>query len=88
MSMLQQPLHTGASITLLTPECEAPGCHIAGDQFTMVRCCRCKSWFCPDHIAAEEGITLERSDPRALVAFTYYQGLCVPCQQVERRTRH
>ncbi len=37
--------------TLLTPECDAPGCSVAGDQYTMIRCRGCGAWFCPDHIA-------------------------------------
>ncbi len=33
--------------TLLTPECDAPGCSVAGDQYTMIRCRGCGAWFCP-----------------------------------------
>ena len=44
--------------TLITPECEAPGCSVAGDQYTMVRCHACGGWFCSEHIAAQEGVTL------------------------------
>jgi hypothetical protein len=74
--------------TLITPECDAPGCDVAGDQYTMVRCRRCGAWFCPEHIAADQGVTLVRSARRALSGLAYYQGLCVPCQQARQRTHH
>jgi hypothetical protein len=75
-------------ITLITPECEAPGCSVDGDQYTMVRCRACCGWFCPEHIAAQEGVTLVRPAPRALRNLAYYQGMCEPCHQAHQRTYH
>jgi hypothetical protein len=74
--------------TLITPECDAPGCDVAGDQYTMVRCRGCGAWFCPEHIAGEEGVTLVRPRGRALSGLAYYQGSCVPCLQARQRIRH
>jgi hypothetical protein len=74
--------------TLITPECDAPGCDVAGDQYTMVRCRGCGAWFCAKHIAAEEGVTLVRSARPTLSGLAYYLGLCVPCRQVRERTHH
>jgi hypothetical protein len=74
--------------TLITPECDAPGCDVAGDQYTMVRCRGCGAWFCPEHIAGEEGVTLVHPIGRALSGLAYYQGSCVPCQQARQRTHH
>lgn len=74
--------------TLITPDCNAHGCGVAGDQYTMVRCRDCGAWFCGDHIAAEEGVTLERPAGRALSGLAYYQGTCVACRQTHQRTRH
>ena len=45
--------------TLITPEWDAPGCLISGDQYTMVRCRACAAWFCPEHIAPAEGVTVQ-----------------------------
>ena len=64
---------------LLTPECGAPGCHVAGDQFTMVRCRGCGGWFCTDHIAQED-VTLIYLAPRVLKDLAYYQGMCQTCR--------
>ena len=83
---LPQSFHLSAA-TLITPECEAPGCSVGGDLFTMVRCRGCGAWFCLEHIAAQEGVTLVRATPRALAGL-YYQGICVPCQQARERTHH
>src|SRR5262245_47967220 len=66
---------------VITPECGAPGCSVTGDQYTMVRCRLCDHWFCPDHIDAEEGVTLARPVRPALRGLAYYQGLCVLCQR-------
>ena len=66
---------------LLTPECEAPGCHVAGDQFTMVRCRDCARWFCPQHVDAQVGVTLVRLGPRVLRGLGYYEGICLACRQ-------
>ena len=85
--VLPQSFHS-AEATLITAECEAPGCTVSGDQYTMVRCRRCVAWFCPEHIAADEGVTLVHSARRALSGLAYYQGLCVPCQQARQRTYH
>jgi len=74
--------------TLLTPECDAPGCSVAGDQYTMVHCRSCGAWFCPDHIAAAEGVTLMCPPDPALRGLAYYQGRCVSCQQARQRTYH
>jgi hypothetical protein len=84
---LPQSFHSSAT-TLITPDCEAPGCSVAGDQYTMVRCRGCGAWFCPDHIAAQEAVTLVHPAPRALQGLAYYQGICVPCQQARQRTHH
>jgi hypothetical protein len=70
---------------LITPECGAPGCSVVGDQYTMVRSRGCDHWFCPDHLAADEGATLVRLDRPALRGLAYYQGSCVPCRQARRR---
>ncbi|PWT78588.1 MAG: hypothetical protein C5B60_00925 [Chloroflexi bacterium] len=82
---LPQPFHS-PSTTLITPECEAPGCHVAGDQYTMVRCSSCGGWFCAEHIAVEEGVTLVRPAPRVLKYLAYYQGICSACQQECQQT--
>jgi hypothetical protein len=69
---------------LITPECDTPGCSIAGDQYTMVRCRRCGGWFCPEHIDAAAGARLVRPGrlgSSALRDLAYYQGICVPCHQ-------
>jgi hypothetical protein len=71
--------HSPAAI-LLTPECEAPGCYVAGDQYTMVRCRACAGWFCTDHIDAQEGVTLVRPVPRVLKDLAYYEGICLACR--------
>jgi hypothetical protein len=84
---LPQSIHSSAA-TLITPECEAPGCSVGGDQYTMVHCRGCGAWFCSEHIAAQEGVTLVRPAPRALSGLAYYQGICVPCQQARHRTHH
>jgi len=73
---------------LITPECDAPGRDVAGDQYTMVRCRGAGAWFYPERIAAEEGVTLVRSARRALSGLASYQGLCAPCQQARQRTHH
>jgi hypothetical protein len=77
--------HLPAS-TLITPECDAPGCGVAGDQYTMIHCRVCGEWFCPEHIAADEGVTLVRPTSRPLSGLAYYQGSCVPCQQARQRS--
>jgi len=74
--------------TLLTPECDAPGCSVAGDQYTMIRCRSCGAWFCPDHIAAAEGVTLVRPPDPAPRGLAYYQGRCVTCQQARQVMHH
>lgn len=65
--------------TLITPQCAAPGCTAAGDQYTMVRCRTCGAWVCPEHIAAEEGVMLRRYGRPAPSDLCYYQGLCTSC---------
>jgi hypothetical protein len=87
MAMPQHAFHSPA-ITLMTPECGTPGCNVAGDQYTMVHCRECKEWFCPDHIAAEEGVKLVCPSPRSLLSLRYYEGSCVPCQQAHSRSYH
>lgn len=77
----------GPGPTLITPECDAPGCGVAGDQYTMIRCRGCGAWFCPEHVAAEEGVTLVRPASRALSGLAFYQGICVPCQQARQQAR-
>jgi hypothetical protein len=72
---------------LITPECEAPGCSVTGDQYTMVRCHRCGAWFCPEHIDAEEGVTLVRPPSSALSSLSYYRGICARCRQASERAR-
>jgi hypothetical protein len=37
MAMQEQHLHLSTTATLITPECKAAGCHLTGDQYTMVR---------------------------------------------------
>lgn len=65
--------------TLITPACDVPGCTVAGDQYTMVRCRTCGAWVCPQHIAPEEGVTLRHYGRHAPRDLQYYQGLCVRC---------
>ena len=65
--------------TLITPECSASGCPAAGDQYTMVHCRVCGAWVCPEHTAAEEGVTLRRYGRQAPRDLRYYQGLCLSC---------
>jgi hypothetical protein len=78
-----------AAVRLVTPECEAPDCSVSGDQYTMVRCRGCKGWFCPEHVAAQEGVTLVRPAPGTLLGLAYYEGLCYACLQARQRsTRH
>jgi hypothetical protein len=78
----------GPAPTLITPECDAPGCDVAGDQYTMVRCRGCGAWFCPEHIDAAEGVTLVRPRSQALTGLAYYEGICIPCQPARQRIRH
>jgi hypothetical protein len=84
--VLPQPQHATTPV-LITPECEAPGCHVSGDQYTMVRCRGCSAWFCSEHIAAEVPVTLIRPAPRVL-GLSYYQGICLACQQERQQTSH
>ena len=79
MTTPQEP-HAPAA-TLITPECEALGCSVAGDQYTMVRCHACGGWFCSEHIAAQEGVTLVPLAPRVLRGLAYYEGTCLACRQ-------
>jgi hypothetical protein len=84
---LPQSVHLSAA-TLITPECEAAGCSVSGDQYTMVRCRGCGAWFCSEHIAAQEGVTLVHPAPRVLRHLAYYQGICLTCEQARERTHH
>jgi hypothetical protein len=84
--VLPQPLHSSVA-TLITPECEAHGCGVSGDQYTMIRCRECSAWFCSEHIAADAGVTLIRPAPRVL-GLAYYQGICLACQQERQRTHY
>jgi hypothetical protein len=84
--MALSPLFHSPGTTLITPECSGPGCHITGDQYTMIRCRRCSAWFCSEHIAAQEEVTLVRPAPRVLSDLAYYQGICVACWQAGQRT--
>jgi hypothetical protein len=77
--------HRAAS-TLITPECDAPGCNVTGDQDTMVRCRRCRGWFCPEHIDVEEGVALIRLTGSAHSSLSYYRGTCASCHQAYERT--
>jgi hypothetical protein len=84
--VLPQPQHAPAA-TLITPECEAPGCRVSGDQYTMIRCRACSAWFCSEHIAAEAGVMLVRPAPRIL-SLSYYEGMCLACQKERQQTHH
>jgi hypothetical protein len=70
--------HTPAPL-LITPECDAPGCTVEGDQYTMVRCRGCGAWFCPEHIDAAAGARLVRLVGAKLKDLAYYQGICAAC---------
>jgi hypothetical protein len=74
-------------VTLITPECEAPGCSVSGDQYTMIRCRKCSAWFCSEHIDADAGVTLVRPAPRILT-LAYYEGICSVCKQERQQTHH
>jgi hypothetical protein len=76
-SPLQSPEHPTLPL-IVTPECAAPGCHVAGDQFTMVSCRACGHWFCADHVDAGAGATLVHLGP-ARNGLAYYRGLCASC---------
>jgi len=78
----------GPAPTLISPECDSPGCSMAGDQYTMVRCRTCGAWFCPRHVASAEAVTLVRTVALELGGLSYYQGSCVPCQQARRQNQH
>jgi len=80
-----QPSVLAPAPILITPECGAPGCSVAGDQYTMVRCGGCHRWFCPEHIDTEEGVTLMRPARPALRGLAYYQGSCALCQQARQQ---
>jgi hypothetical protein len=80
-----QPAHL-AGVTFITPECEAPDCSVSGDQYTMVRCRGCKAWFCPEHVAVQEGVTLVRPAPRTLLGLAYFEGLCHVCLEAQQRS--
>jgi hypothetical protein len=84
---LPQPPHS-AAVTLITPECEAPDCSVGGDQYTMVRCRGCQAWFCPEHIVAQEGVTLVRPAPSTLRGLAYYQGICRACLEARQRSTY
>ena len=79
--MTTPQLPYSSSPMLITPECEASGCYVAGDQYTMVRCRDCGGWFCTDHIAAQEGVTLIHPVSRVIRGLAYYQGICLTCRQ-------
>jgi hypothetical protein len=66
---------------LITPECNAPGRSVAGDQYTMVHCRACGAWFCPEYIDAAAGARLVRLGSSALRDLAYYEGICVLCHQ-------
>jgi hypothetical protein len=84
-----------ATPQIIAPECSAPGCHRAGDHYTMVKCGACGHWYCEDHLvftldlAAPDMI----SEPTTRIAqvptikltdasahgLTYYVGYCASC---------
>ncbi len=64
---------------LIAPECHAPDCHHAGDQYTMVKCRSCEQWFCSDHVDTEETVQLVKTVDRAFQGLSYYAGLCLAC---------
>ena len=76
------PGHLPAPL-LITPECSAPGCTAAGDQYTMVHRRACGAWFCPEHIDAAVGARLVRPGRSALRELAYYEGICVPCHRAD-----
>jgi hypothetical protein len=86
--MLQSHVHPASAPILITPECHAPGCHADGDQFTMVLCCECGAWYCPEHIAAGEGVRLVKRLAAPLTGLTYYVGICQACAQTSQSTSH
>lgn len=81
-------VHYGYAPTLVTPECGAPRCSEAGDQYTMIHCRSCHAWFCREHIASEEGARLLTTISPALHGLTYYQGICTACRKASGRKVH
>jgi hypothetical protein len=79
--MALSPSSHSPVVTLITPECNGPGGHITGNQYTMVRGRQCSGWFCSLHIAAQQEATLVHPAPRVQSDLAYYQGICVACWQ-------
>ncbi|MEO7001266.1 MAG: hypothetical protein ABI068_05665 [Ktedonobacterales bacterium] len=79
-------MNTTTSFTplLMTPECGAQGCSVEGDQYSMVRCHVCSSWFCPEHISADEPVQVVRATTRLAAGLSYYSGICASCRQQEQ----
>jgi hypothetical protein len=84
ISQSERPLEP----TLITPECGAPGCHISGDQYEMVRCRGCGKWFCAGHIAPQGSVALVCLAPAAQESLAYYEGVCPTCLQGDRQSLH
>jgi hypothetical protein len=80
---------------LIAPECSAPGCHRAGDRYTMVKCSACGQWYCDAHLAftLDGSAPDEPGEPTVRIAQvptikltdaspngpTYYVGYCASC---------
>lgn len=67
--------------TLIIPRCQAHGCSVAGDQYTMVRCRKCDGWYCSDHIAIHETVRLITVAAGPAKGLSYYVGICARCQR-------
>ena len=72
---------TSATPLLIVPGCHARGCDVAGDQYSMVLCRKCRQWFCAAHIDTHEGVHLLSADSPGLRGLAYYQGLCLRCRK-------
>lgn len=75
---------TTATPLLIVPGCQSHGCNVAGDQYSMVLCRKCRRWFCAEHIDADEGVTLRSADSPSLRGLSYYQGRCLECRKPKR----
>lgn len=72
---------TPAMPLLVLPGCHARGCDVAGDQYSMVLCRKCRQWFCAKHIDTDEGVQMRSADSPRLRGLLYYEGRCQHCRK-------
>ena len=72
---------------VIAPECHEPGCHHAGDQFTMVKCRSCDHWFCAEHLGTQDTIRRSSIMETGVKGLAYYLGLCASCREKQLQKR-